>query len=149
MKKMVKTKLRNSAFQQPRGWVALSSLVRRLFVVCRPAWWHLLSSPLYDVLDHTNHIFSESWWHPLSSNPLPTRGKTLCQNNRQLIGMPLIGLARQAKNRSQLYFLLKSSLSIWAYGGVKDHIMELWTYIVCFCLKRWQKLTINYKIQNC
>ena len=54
-----------------------------------------------------------------------TRGKTLCQNNRQLIGMPLIGLARQAKNRSQLYFLLQSSLSIWAYGGVKDHIMEL------------------------
>ena len=54
-----------------------------------------------------------------------SRGQTLCQNNRQLIGMPLIGLARQAKNRSQLYFLLKSSLSIWAYGGVKDHIMEL------------------------
>ena len=54
-----------------------------------------------------------------------TRGQTLCQNNRQLIGMSLIGLARQAKNRSQLYFLLKSSLSIWAYGGVKDHIMEL------------------------
>ena len=53
------------------------------------------------------------------------RGQTLCQNNRQLIGMSLIGLARQAKNRSQLYFLLKSSLSIWAYGGVKDHIMEL------------------------
>ena len=46
------------------------------------------------------------------------RGQTLCQNNRQLIGMSLIGLARQAKNRSQLYFLLKCSLSIWAYGGV-------------------------------
>ena len=66
-----------------------------------------------------------------NSNPQRTlmwvysRGKTLCQNNRQLIGMSLIGLARQAKNRSQLYFLLKSSLSIWAYGGVKDHIMEL------------------------
>ena len=56
---------------------------------------------------------------------MDTRGQTLCQNNRQLIGMSLIGLARQAKNRSQLYFLLKSSLSIWAYGGVKDHIMEL------------------------
>ena len=58
------------------------------------------------------------------SNWVDIRGKTLCQNNRQLIGMPLIGLARQAKNRSQLYFLLKSSLSIWAYGGVKDHIMN-------------------------
>ena len=46
------------------------------------------------------------------------RGQTLCQDNRQLIGMSLIGLARQAKNRSQLYFLLKCSLSIWAYGGV-------------------------------
>ena len=52
-------KLRNSAFQQPRGWVALPSIVvRRLFVVC-PAWLHLLLSPLYEVLDHTNLIFSE------------------------------------------------------------------------------------------
>ena len=30
------------------------------------------------------------------------RGQTLCQNNRQLIGMSLIGLARQAKNRNYL-----------------------------------------------
>ena len=28
--------------------------------------------PFYDVLHYTNHIFSESWWHPLTSNPLPT-----------------------------------------------------------------------------
>ena len=28
---------------------------------------------------------------------VPTRGQTLCQNNRQLIGMSLIGLAQQAK----------------------------------------------------
>ena len=27
---------------------------------------------LYDVLDHTNHIFSESSWHPLSTDPPPT-----------------------------------------------------------------------------
>ena len=39
-------------------WVALYSLVRS-FV--RPsAWRHLHLSPPYDVLDHTNHIFSES-----------------------------------------------------------------------------------------
>ena len=30
-----------------------------------------------------------------------TRGQTLCQNNRQLIGMSLIGLARQGTNRQQ------------------------------------------------
>ena len=40
------------------GWVALYSLV---CLSVRPsAWWHLHLSPLYDVLDHTNHIFSES-----------------------------------------------------------------------------------------
>ena len=27
---------------------------------------------LYDVLDHINHIFSESLWYPLSTDPLPT-----------------------------------------------------------------------------
>ena len=46
-----------------KGWVALSSLVRRSpssFV--RRVAWHLHLSPLYDVLDHTNHRFSESSW---------------------------------------------------------------------------------------
>ena len=39
--------------------VALYSLVVCSFV--RPsAWWHHHLSPPYDVLDHTNHIFSES-----------------------------------------------------------------------------------------
>ena len=44
------------------GWVALSSLivVRRLSFVPHP--WHLFSSPLYDVSDHTNHIFSVRIW---------------------------------------------------------------------------------------
>ena len=42
------------------GWVALSSVfVRSLFV---PHPLHLLSSPLYDVSDHTNHIFSVRIW---------------------------------------------------------------------------------------
>ena len=37
-------------------WLALFSLL-----VCRSSpWWHLHLSPSYDVLDHTNHIFSES-----------------------------------------------------------------------------------------
>ena len=45
--------------------VALYSLVVCSFV--RPsAWWHHHLSPPYDVLDHTNHIFSESlsWQWP-------------------------------------------------------------------------------------
>ena len=37
-----------------------------IFNVCRlsfvPHPWHLFSSPLYDVSDHTNHIFSERIW---------------------------------------------------------------------------------------
>ena len=33
-----------------------------LFVVVVPHPWHLLSSPLYDVSDHTNHIFSVRIW---------------------------------------------------------------------------------------
>ena len=41
------------------GWVALSSVVRCSVVTHR---WHLLSSPLYDVSKHTNHIFSVRIW---------------------------------------------------------------------------------------
>ena len=41
------------------GWVALSSVFRRSVV---PHRWHLLSSPLYDVSKHTNHIFSVRIW---------------------------------------------------------------------------------------
>ena len=37
-----------------------------------PHRWHLHLSPLYDVLDHTNHTFSESLWLPLSTDPLTT-----------------------------------------------------------------------------
>ena len=40
------------------SWVALYSLAC-LFVRSSP-WWHLHLSPPYDVLDHTNHVFSES-----------------------------------------------------------------------------------------
>ena len=45
------------------GWVALSSVFVRSFVrsfVPHPL--HLLSSPLYDVSDHTNQIFSVRIW---------------------------------------------------------------------------------------
>ena len=52
--------------------LALSShSVVRPLSVCHQAW-HPSISPLYDILDHTNQIFSESWWHPLSTDPLPT-----------------------------------------------------------------------------
>ena len=40
------------------------------FVIC-PAWWHLLLHPLHDVLDHTNHIFSERWWYKDLKNNVP------------------------------------------------------------------------------
>ena len=43
------------------GWVALSSVfVCRSFVVTHR--WHLLSSPPYDVSEHTNYIFSVRIW---------------------------------------------------------------------------------------
>ena len=53
-------KLRNSA--SSFHWLSSS-----IFTVCRsssfvPHRWHLLSSPLYDVSDHTNHIFSVRIW---------------------------------------------------------------------------------------
>ena len=54
------------SFSQIKSWVALS------FVLClsvRPA---CVTSPQYDVLDHTNHTFSESSWYQLSTNPLST-----------------------------------------------------------------------------
>ena len=35
--------------------------------------------------------------HNFMDKSIDCRGKTLCQNNRQLIGMSLIGIARQAK----------------------------------------------------
>ena len=45
------TFLRYSAFQDQR----LSSYIFPCSY--RPAWWHLHLSPLYDIFDHTNHIF--------------------------------------------------------------------------------------------
>ena len=53
---------RNCETQRPAsiGWVALSSVVVVWSVV--PHRWHLLSSPLYDVSEHTNHIFSVRIW---------------------------------------------------------------------------------------
>ena len=50
--------LRNSA--SSFHWLSSSILIQLLFVVPHP--WHLLSSPLYDVPDHTNHIFSVRIW---------------------------------------------------------------------------------------
>ena len=38
----------------------LSSSIFTCSFVRPSAWWHLHFSPLYDVLDHTNHIFSEN-----------------------------------------------------------------------------------------
>ena len=48
-----------SAFQEPIGW----ELYLPLFVVVVvPHPWHLHLSPLYEVLDHTNQIFSVRIW---------------------------------------------------------------------------------------
>ena len=35
----------------------------------RPQRWHPTLSPLYDLSDHINQIFSESLWHLLSTDP--------------------------------------------------------------------------------
>ena len=47
--------LRNSAFQHPKAELHYLPL----FVVRTS---RMVTSPLYDVLDHTNHTFSESYW---------------------------------------------------------------------------------------
>ena len=54
-------KKNNCESQHPAsiGWVALFSVIVRSFV---PHRWHLLSSPLYDISEHTNHIFSVRIW---------------------------------------------------------------------------------------
>ena len=41
------------------------------FPSVRPQTWHPSISPLFDILDHTNQIFSESLWCPLSTHPPP------------------------------------------------------------------------------
>ena len=41
--------------------------------VVRPQTWHPSISPLYDILDNTNQIFSENQWRPLSTHsPITT-----------------------------------------------------------------------------
>ena len=35
-------------------------LTSSVFTLLSSPWWHLHLSPSYDVLNHTNHIFSES-----------------------------------------------------------------------------------------
>ena len=49
------------SFPAFKGWVALSSLFCLSFVVVVRTS-RMVTSPLYDVLDHTNHTFSESYW---------------------------------------------------------------------------------------
>ena len=57
---------RSSCETQPLasiGWVALPSLFGRSSFVPHP--WHLFSSPVYDVSDHTNHTWCMCggiWW---------------------------------------------------------------------------------------
>ena len=55
---------------QIRSWVALSLLVVCSFVRSSRIGDISTLTLLYDVLDHTNQIFSESLWHPLSTGPL-------------------------------------------------------------------------------
>ena len=50
----------------------LSSPIFTCCLVGCPDRWHIHLSPLFDVLDHTNHTFSESLWHPLYTDPLTT-----------------------------------------------------------------------------
>ena len=52
--------LRKSAVQQSFVNLLTSSVFTFRLVVRSSPWWHLHLSPSNDVLDHTNHIFSES-----------------------------------------------------------------------------------------
>ena len=63
-----------------------------IFTFRRQQWWHPTLSPLYDLSDHINQIFSESLWHLLSTDPPTThplrvihklRNHTLIQRQRQ------------------------------------------------------------------
>ena len=55
------TDIARSGFQEPIGWEPyLPLFVCRLSIVPHP--WHLHLSPLYEVLDHTNQIFSVRIW---------------------------------------------------------------------------------------
>ena len=49
------TLVARSAFQEPIGW-------EHYLPLSVPHRWHLLLSPLYDALDHTNHSFSVRIW---------------------------------------------------------------------------------------
>ena len=53
-------KLRKSAVQQSFVDLLTSPIFTFRLFVCLSPWWHLHLSPSNDVLDHTNHIFSES-----------------------------------------------------------------------------------------
>ena len=50
----------NCESQQSLVNLLTSTVFTLLFVCLSSPWWHLHLSPSYDVLDHTNHIFSES-----------------------------------------------------------------------------------------
>ena len=56
---------------------ALFFVVQSYVCLYVPPWWQSHLSPLYDVLDHTSHMFSESWWRlfpvtfcPLTNSPI-------------------------------------------------------------------------------
>ena len=49
-------------------------------VRCPSQSWHPTFSHLYDPLDHTNQIFSESLWHPLSTDQQTTHTSPLLTN---------------------------------------------------------------------
>ena len=64
--------------------------------VCLSPWWHLHLSPSYDVLDHTNLIFSES----LSSGD---------DNDQDGNGNPY----SQSDSKNTVFFTTPLSLNIW------------------------------------
>ena len=56
------------------GWMHYCETAEKLYLplfVCPsiPHRWHLHLSEFYDILDHTDHTFSESSWHPLTFWP--------------------------------------------------------------------------------
>ena len=92
--------MRNSA--SSFHWLSSSIFNVRLFV---PHPWHLLSSPLYDVSAHTNHIFSSIW------------------------------VSHSCTKSSFYDFLLRLSVCQWVHLFFIDVAVFLWFFVGSVCLR--------------
>ena len=82
---------------------------------------HPTLSPLYDLLDHINQIFSESLWHPLSTDP-PTTHPTWPFTHY----IALLALQGGAHNRGAFRDPIPSISSIDPWWPLGDHLVTTW-----------------------